>query len=594
MPNIQFILRSCVACLAALIVSSTVDAAPAIIVDHSFGSDGVTTIPTSVVALTPEGQILAASGQSGTVVLSRYTDSGSLDPTFGMQGYAQLVTPPGATLTSAASGLHVDPNGRIYVAWLNSNACGGGVNCGRSWLGRYKPNGTLDTSFGVNGFARLSIDQYPLMNQEVRPAFDPDGSIVVAENAYTPGPNHLIRVSIQSRIERFGSDGMSLGSWPLACAARADSLQIQTDGAIVVAATLTEGTLSLDRCLTRYLRNGQLDSTYGINGRVDWSSAMGTEAQRIAGTLIASDNKLTLGTFDQRTNPLAVVGELGRFSASGHLETAFGVPAGRGVASTNVSAIAPGCGGKILGAGTSQDGIYPFVALTRYSSNGSVDTTASGTADGIISKFVSFINVVQAVLVRNDGVIVVHVSGDGRPRPQDFLIAYRQSDCQQPRNAAVQPVVEFYNPSLDHYFISAAKADTEALDSGQLKGWQRTGYTFGTSSTIGNAVCRFYIPPAYGDSQFFSASATECGEVSAKFPQFILETLDAFRASAPSSLTGACSGETSAPLYRVWNKRPDTNHRYTTDKGVRDAMVAMGWIAEGYGPDQVTMCAVPQ
>ena len=39
-------------------------------------------------------------------------------------------------------------------------------------------------------------------------------------------------------------------------------------------------------------------------------------------------------------------------------------------------------------------------------------------------------------------------------------------------------VVEFYNAALDHYFVSALPADIAALDSGNLKGWARTGRTF--------------------------------------------------------------------------------------------------------------------
>jgi chorismate synthase len=44
-------------------------------------------------------------------------------------------------------------------------------------------------------------------------------------------------------------------------------------------------------------------------------------------------------------------------------------------------------------------------------------------------------------------------------------------------------------------------------------------------------------------------------------------------------------------VYREWNRRPDTNHRYTTSKAERDRMVALGGVAEGYGPDAVAMCA---
>ena len=54
--------------------------------------------------------------------------------------------------------------------------------------------------------------------------------------------------------------------------------------------------------------------------------------------------------------------------------------------------------------------------------------------------------------------------------------------------------------------------------------------------------------------------------------------------------TGACPPGTD-PVYRAWNYLPDTNHRYTSDRAVRDAMVALGYVAEGSGPDIVTFCA---
>ena len=64
-----------------------------------------------------------------------------------------------------------------------------------------------------------------------------------------------------------------------------------------------------------------------------------------------------------------------------------------------------------------------------------------------------------------------------------------------------------------------------------------------------------------------------------------------FQIALPDSTTGACPGGT-IPVYRVWNNRPDSNHRYTTSLAIRDAMLAHGYIAEGYGPSAVIMCAV--
>jgi len=155
-------------------------------------------------------------------------------------------------------------------------------------------------------------------------------------------------------------------------------------------------------------------------------------------------------------------------------------------------------------------------------------------------------------------------------------------------------VVEYYNATLDHYFVSALAADIAALDSGTFKGWVRTGLTFGaylTPAAGANPVCRFYLPPANGDSHFYSASPAECTEVRAKFPTFVLESSAVMYVALPDLASGECPAGT-VKVYRLWNNRADSNHRYTTEAAVKAAMLAKGYIAEGYGPDAVIMCAV--
>ena len=159
-------------------------------------------------------------------------------------------------------------------------------------------------------------------------------------------------------------------------------------------------------------------------------------------------------------------------------------------------------------------------------------------------------------------------------------------------SAALKFAVEYYNPDLDHYFITATQDEVDALDAGHFAGWERTGasldvYDSGTAS--GNPVCRFYLPPQYGDSHFYSASPSECAQVAQKFPGFSYESKEAFRSVTPDSETGACPQD-MVPIYRLWNNRSDSNHRYTVDRLTRDEMVANGYVAEGYGPDAVFMC----
>jgi hypothetical protein len=136
----------------------------------------------------------------------------------------------------------------------------------------------------------------------------------------------------------------------------------------------------------------------------------------------------------------------------------------------------------------------------------------------------------------------------------------------------------------------------------------RTGESFkayATGSLPGgsiNPVCRYYSDPLWGgqdipnpqafDSHFFSADGGECLQVFRKFASvWLMESDNAFQINLPDKATGACPDGT-IPVYRLWNQRADSNHRYTTSGAIRAEMLALGYRAEGYGPDGVAMCAL--
>ena len=158
-------------------------------------------------------------------------------------------------------------------------------------------------------------------------------------------------------------------------------------------------------------------------------------------------------------------------------------------------------------------------------------------------------------------------------------------------------VVEYYNAALQHYFMTASPAEIADLDGGVHPGWERTGLRFlgYTAPMPGtNPVCRFYRTPGYGDSHFYSASPDECQAVldnPGKYPGWTYESPEVFYIALPNTATGACpSGD--VPVWRFFNQIT-TNHRYTTDHAIRDQMRAdpSTWLPEGYGTDQVIMCA---
>ena len=193
---------------------------------------------------------------------------------------------------------------------------------------------------------------------------------------------------------------------------------------------------------------------------------------------------------------------------------------------------------------------------------------------------------------------------------QNFSFPSRQIVVGPAKNNDVAEAVEYYHAGFDHYFLTAAPAEIAALDAGRFLGWARTGQRFKVyaSAMPGTVpVCRYYLPPSQGDSHFFGVAVVqstlptpyindECRVIEkdaifskGPYVNFVKETANAFYVRRPDGQTGACPAGDLA-VYRLWNKRPDTNHRYTTDPAIRAQMIAKGYVSEGYGSTGVVMC----
>lgn len=152
------------------------------------------------------------------------------------------------------------------------------------------------------------------------------------------------------------------------------------------------------------------------------------------------------------------------------------------------------------------------------------------------------------------------------------------------------PVVEYYNPALDDYFMTMDPAEIDALarNSGFPSSWERTYYQFfaympPSFSGSSTNVRRYYLA-GRGSSHFFTFDNAEAASLSSAW---VLENDAAFAIWEPNRATGVCPPNT-LPVYRLAN---GSKHRYTINTFVRADMIAKGWIPEGYGPDGVVMCS---
>jgi hypothetical protein len=162
------------------------------------------------------------------------------------------------------------------------------------------------------------------------------------------------------------------------------------------------------------------------------------------------------------------------------------------------------------------------------------------------------------------------------------------------RDDGLAPVVEYFHPGHDHYFMTQNAAEIAMLDAGVPPGWQRTGRSFlayrpGQTDSQLPHVQRFYA--AGSDTHFFAIDFADQFALNhgPRSSSWSMETENAFEIARPDPAGNCAEGQ--VPVYRLWNRRADSNHRYTTDPAVKARMIAQGFVAEGYGPNAVDMCA---
>jgi len=161
-------------------------------------------------------------------------------------------------------------------------------------------------------------------------------------------------------------------------------------------------------------------------------------------------------------------------------------------------------------------------------------------------------------------------------------------------------VVEFYNTTTNHYFITATAADAKFIEDGNAgAGWVRTGRSFGAwldeSKAAGGSATVYRFYSAAANSHFYTArqdevelltrlEAEERRAAQATGVRILGWQLEgkAFRIELPAN--GSCPSGTS-PIQRVYNNgflnAEGANHRYVDDAALAALMASREWIAEG-------------
>ena len=259
---------------------------PAGKLDLSFGTDGL--VQTHVgasgaavqsLALQPDGKILVvgtafSNGPTDDdFALVRYTPDGQLDAQLGSGGI--VTTDFGSNEVGArpsldrAGGVAVEPDGRIVV---------GGSTRGEHQafaVARYAADGSLDSSFGVGGKARIPAQSAQVYAVIVQPG----GDLVLAGSAGSASdstaPFALARFHADGTADLgFGTDGVVTTSFE-GSRSGARAAATQADGKLLIGgarfgapSAQGEALPQSGFALARYTANGLVDTGFGSNGRV--------------------------------------------------------------------------------------------------------------------------------------------------------------------------------------------------------------------------------------------------------------------------------------------------------------------------------------
>jgi uncharacterized delta-60 repeat protein len=243
---------------------------------------------------------------------------------------------------------------------------------GLDTLLRLNTNGTLDTTFGTGGVFSISPKGAELVNGFFGVAIQPDGKIVAVASGLVGV--QLIRVLSNGTLDTtFGTGGLTTTITAFG-GIGGGGLALQSNGDIVLVA----GSLN-PSVMARFTSSGKLDTTFGTGGQVNLQ--YGTPTQ----VAIQSNGKIvvTSGLSGKLVFffPNAQAGSITRYNSNGSVDTTFGA-AGTAASVASASALVLQSDGKIVVGGAITSKLNaPGTAndigfgIVRYNSNGSLDKT---------------------------------------------------------------------------------------------------------------------------------------------------------------------------------------------------------------------------
>ena len=311
--------------------------------------------------------------------------------------------------SETASAVAVQADGKVIAAGSARDPAANTVSFA---LARYNRNGNLDSAFGSGGKVRTDFAR-PSSASAL--SIQPDGRIVVAGDVG-------INADFDFALARYNRDGTLDSTFGIGGKVTTDLSQvdaayavaIQADGRIVVAGGTRVAPRDYDFAVVRYNANGRLDPSFGGVGAVITPFTPGYD--HATAVLVQPDGKLvTAGVAD--ATPQSTHLALARYNPDGTLDQGFG---GDG----KVEEAEPGGWGfSIAIQKDAKLVVADGAGIARFNANGSPDTGFGSRGKVVLARRAW----AYAVLVQSDRKLVV--AGGYQPWPNvDFLVARFQPD----------------------------------------------------------------------------------------------------------------------------------------------------------------------
>lgn len=306
----------------------------------------------------------------------RYTPDGFRDTTFGNFGRVAISHPSGST--NFIDNIYASNDGKVYVLFDNWNDNYSLLSFG---ITRLNNDGSVDTSYGINGIATTRFDFYTASEYEypTRLILNSDNSVVVVGPVYinsvgsttvlTSAQNlatGMVKFNALGQIDSaFGTNGKKIiennnYNYPY-------DFLTDSSSNFYLNANITGGVSAT----TKILSNGTIDTSFGNSGVVTDSYFFGSMIMQPNGKIVKA------GSINSQFG-------ITRYNTNGTLDTTFGTAGTLSTPiyySSSINKLLYLSSNKLLAVGRSFNGSNTIMAMTRYTNLnlGTLDFTTKDT-----------------------------------------------------------------------------------------------------------------------------------------------------------------------------------------------------------------------